>query len=96
MTKAVGSKGQSQKPPKKAKKTKRTGRGRNYENVGCWPKFSALLTRLLFISHTAFALWRVSEVYEETVLYYLIVGVGCLILETSYTMAVRQGKEYKW
>jgi len=101
MTKAADCKGhQPQKPPPKKKKTKRTGPGRRnnrkYENVGCWPKISALLTRVLFMSHTGFALWRVSQVYGDSVLYYLIVGVGCLILETSFTMAVRQGKEYKW
>ena len=92
MTKAVGSKGQSQKPPKKAKRTKRG----NNKNDECWPEFSALLARILFISHTAFALWCVCEVYKERVLYYLIVGLGCLILETSYTLGKRQGKEYKW
>lgn len=57
---------------------------------------SALLTRLLFLIHTAVAIWRVSHYYPQDTLYFLAIGVGFLLVETVLTIGVRHGKEYKW
>jgi len=65
-------------------------------NVGCAQKASAVLTRLLFLLHTGIALWRVSLYYPLEYLYFLGIGVFLLLLEMIFTLAVRQGKEYKW
>nr|XP_002120088.1 transmembrane protein 26-like [Ciona intestinalis] len=75
---------------------KSSARIKKREKVGCVPKVSAVLTRLMFILHATLALWRISELYEPVYLYALSVGLGCLVLEMVFTLAVRQGKEYKW
>nr|CAB3267091.1 transmembrane protein 26-like [Phallusia mammillata] len=66
------------------------------KDVGCAQKTSAVLTRVLFLLHTGIALWRVSLLYDAFYLYFLSIGVGFLLLEMVFTIAVRQGKEYKW
>ena len=59
--------------------------------------FAAFLTRLLFLSHTGFALWRVSLQYPSSyILYLLSIGIACLLVEMVFTIGVRHGKEYKW
>ena len=62
----------------------------------CTTKFTGVLTRLLFLLHTAIALWRVSIYYPDDILYFLVIGVALLIVEMVYTIGVRHGKEYKW
>ncbi|XP_076812319.1 uncharacterized protein LOC143459181 [Clavelina lepadiformis] len=66
------------------------------ERVGCFQKISAVLTRVLFILHTSVALWRVWLVYPPHYMYFLCVGIGFLLIEMVFTLAVRQGREYKW
>nr|XP_039263457.1 uncharacterized protein LOC120339405 [Styela clava] len=66
------------------------------ESGGCLRKLSAILTRVLFALHAGIALWRVSFDYPKIYLYFLSIGLVFLLFEMVFTLAVRQGKEYKW
>lgn len=58
---------------------------------------AAVLPRLLFAGHCIIALWLLLEFNPDNLIYYwpFFVGLGCLFLESIYTIIVRKGEEYK-
>lgn len=80
---------------KTSKSKKRSNKSKNDKNA-CMRKLSAVLTRFLFALHAGIALWRVSFDYPTSYLYFLAIGLVCLLFEMVFTLVVRQGKEYKW
>jgi len=57
---------------------------------------AAILPRLLFVGHSILALWLLVEFNpNETIYWVFCAGLGCLLLESMYTVLVRKGVEYK-
>ena len=57
---------------------------------------AAILPRLLFAGHSILALWLLVEFNSNESIYWAFcAGLGCLFLESMYTVVVRKGKEYK-
>lgn len=59
---------------------------------------AAILPRLLFAGHSILALWLLVEFNRrtnETIYWAFCAGLGCLFLESMYTVIVRKGVEYK-
>ena len=57
---------------------------------------AAILPRILFTGHGVLALWLLVEFSPEQTIYWAIfAGLGCLFLESIYTVVIRKGKEYK-
>ena len=57
---------------------------------------AAILPRLLFAGHSILALWLLVELNpNETIYSVFCAGLGCLFLESMYTVLVRKGVEYK-
>lgn len=57
---------------------------------------AAILPRLLFTAHGIVALWLLVKFSpSQTIFWAFCGGLGCLFVESIYTIAVRKGVEYK-
>lgn len=57
---------------------------------------AAIFPRLLFAGHSILALWLlVKFTVDQTIFWAFCAGLGCLFLESIYTVIVRKGVEYK-
>lgn len=57
---------------------------------------AAILPRLLFAGHSIVALWLLVQfIPNQTNYWAFCAGLGCLFLESIYTIIVRKGVEYK-
>lgn len=57
---------------------------------------AAILPRILFAGHSILALWLLVQLNpNQTIFWSFCAGLGCLFLESIYTVIFRKGVEYK-
>ena len=56
----------------------------------------ALFPRSLFFLHGMFCIWLLVEQEQNSQYWYLMFGLGGLVLEGIFNAVVRHGKEFHW
>lgn len=56
---------------------------------------AAILPRILFSGHSILALWLLVQLNPNQIFWPFCIGLGCLFMESIYTVIFRKGVEYK-
>jgi hypothetical protein len=59
--------------------------------------FKAILTRIIFGTHGAIAIWQVTQYKKNPIWWaYLGVPIGILAFEGVFTLAIKKSQEWRW